>query len=298
LIILSLFVVSINGQCNVLYDPDDDNLYYNLNPLASTVDYQCLNTRYPAYSFSINVCQPINYVDSSCVSGTGVCERSDFSSSKIGLVTANFVKTPDKSLQMDYLSGSGCFIARINFICREGAGYGNPVYVDENCMYSFTWETEFACPKYIRPPPTPPPTSPPSLGCQFTLGGKDYDFRGLDTTWHLSDFESFNYYLNPCSATNITAPSNCVGHQGCQVPNFHPLAGNSIGKSLTEIYPGTGDSSSILIFKITGGDYCSGFEMNRAAEITFGCGPGLGYPIFESENLCFYRFSWLTSLAC
>jgi len=46
---------------------------------------------------------------------------------------------------MDFLSGSGCFTGKITFTCKEGSGIGAPVYASENCVYSFNWETQYAC---------------------------------------------------------------------------------------------------------------------------------------------------------
>lgn len=422
-------------------DPSDSSKIYDLNPLAASVDYIAINTRYPTYSFNINVCKPIVYTDNICTAGTGICERSSFSSTKIGMASTSFVVVSRGVLEMSYPGGSGCFNAVIRFTCKEGAGIGAPVYISENCVYTFSWETEYACSKTLVDPPaddcifssgsflfdlnpisnsdyavqnpsdayytfklnpckpltslpvgdticpagslacqtskstgTPAylvaktimsatynsetsiltllqtegdycpnhqkyrqanyqftcgttlgtpvyvsenactfnfawsssaacpisvePTSPSDLSCEFSLGGKQYDLTPLDETWSLFGFSSYIYYLNPCNRINLTSPDACSGTQSCQVPSFDPSVGTSIGKVLTAIFPGLGSPSSVLVFRLTGGDYCPEFEIYRTTEISFGCGDDLGYPQFESEHMCYYRFKWLTSLVC
>jgi len=152
---------TVSAQCDVVVDPTDPSVYYDLNPLADNLmDYTCVNSRYPSYSFFISVCRPLLMVDSVCVPGTGICEASIFSSSKIGMASLSFGVNEDKSLHMAYPAGTNCFSGSINFRCNPSAGAGKPVYLDENCVYSFLWETMYACP-VAGPAPTQPPVSPP-----------------------------------------------------------------------------------------------------------------------------------------
>jgi len=140
----------VNAQnCATLADPTDSSKIYNLNPLAAATDYVTINTRYPTYSFNINVCKPLVYTDSVCAAGTGICEKSSFSSSKIGMSATTFTVQSPGVLVMTYSGGTGCFSGTITFTCKEGAGIGAPVYVSENCIYAFSWETEYACSKAL-----------------------------------------------------------------------------------------------------------------------------------------------------
>lgn len=202
--------------------------------------------------------------------------------------------TENPNFRVHFNTGTYCNAHHINrgmsFHYRCGPEMGAPTFIwDEECHYHFDFQTKAAC---VTPPEAP-------LSCQFRQGGKDYDFTPLAGTWIITERTSGHfYYLNPCGALNLTSPLACVGSQGCQSPMHNLATGYSVGKTLSEIYPGIGGPSSNVIFRITGGDFCSGVEAPRTTEITFGCGEGLGQPEFVSEMACFYRFKWLTSLAC
>lgn len=80
--------------------------HFDLNPLSdASKDYTCVNSRYPSYTFSVNVCRPLVGIDSVCVAGTGICEKSTFSSSKIGLAATSFTVNADGSLAMAFPTG-------------------------------------------------------------------------------------------------------------------------------------------------------------------------------------------------
>ena len=202
--------------------------------------------------------------------------------------------TRNPNVRVHYNTGSYCnehFINRgMSIHYRCGTEVGAPIFFwNEECHYHFDFQTKYAC---VTPPEVP-------LSCQFSQAGKNYDFSPLGGTWIISErISGFFYFLNPCGSLNLTSPAACVGSQGCQSPMHNLATGYSIGETLTEIYPGIGSPSSVVIFRITGGDFCSGMAAPRTTEITFGCGMGLGQPEFVSEMACFYRFKWLTSLAC
>jgi len=188
----------------------------------------------------------------------------------------------------DYCPGFGAFRSMtIHYIC--GPNLNAPTFRSESrCHYEFDWVTSAVCDE-----------NPEPASCKFTFAGKNYDFTRLDQTWELFGEDIYNYYLNPCSALNMTRPpAACKGSQGCQSLSLDTGSGYSIGKALTEIFPGLGAPSSTLIFRITGGDVCPRYGISRTTEISFGCGQDLGIPQFVSESNCFYRFKWLTNLAC
>ena len=93
-------------QCIPQVDPANPSQYYDLSPLSNSFqDYFALNTRYPTYTFTINVCRPIVNTNSICVGNTGICEKSSFSSNKIGEYATNFIVNSPGQLTMIYPNG-------------------------------------------------------------------------------------------------------------------------------------------------------------------------------------------------
>ena len=165
ILLLSVFFSLGSCQCPTVADPAIPGNYYDLSPLTDNeIDYQCPNTRYPTYTFYLNVCRPLVMIDTSCVAGTGICEKSTLSSSKIGSLSSSFTVVSPGRLTMLYPAGSGCFSGKVNFLCKPGSGRGAPIYTSENCEYTFDWETEHACSKSSNPTNPPPSPQPVSLG--------------------------------------------------------------------------------------------------------------------------------------
>jgi hypothetical protein len=113
LVMSSMMLLGVQSQCTSITDPTDSSKKYDLSPLSSSTDYIAVNTRYPSYSFSINVCRAISGVDATCSGNTGICEKSSFSSSKIGEFTTTFTVVSPGNLQMVYSTGKSWLLLLI-----------------------------------------------------------------------------------------------------------------------------------------------------------------------------------------
>lgn len=138
------------ADCPLVPHPLNPWIYFDLNPLMNNeADYSSPNTRYPTNYFLLNVCRPIISTNSSCDSTTGICERSIYTHEpprKVGSQLDKIRVNLDGTLTGVYPGDSTCYSGEITFICKPGSGVGAPVFVSENCVYKFNWETEFACP--------------------------------------------------------------------------------------------------------------------------------------------------------
>jgi len=124
------------------------------------------------------------------------------------------------------------------------------------------------------------------------LGEVDYIVPQIGAT--------YNFKLNPCNALSNVPPNEiCTpGAMVCQTEQSDGspvyLVANMI-QSLT--YVNRTDSLELLLW---GGQFCPVIGEYREALITFTCSneDTLGNPIYVSEIMCSYRYSWMSSAGC
>lgn len=266
-----------------------DDLVYDLNPLASSVDYRINNTIYPLNSFYLNVCRQLAGLDQSCGNRTGICERGPSFSNKIGEYNNFFSVLSPGRIEMIYPTGSGCFTGRITFMCDERAGVGHPNFLyNMACEYFFEWKTAHACGKREPPPPGEEEESP----CVFNFKGRDYDLTYLSGLYNTKGYDGRNYNLSPCKKLESNEPPFYDEGYGFQLHNT--TTAFMIGDKFSGVVSG---NSTHISVNYGGGDYC-GNRVRRQFTITYVCSSYQGSLTLLREDFCHYYFEWRLPSVC
>lgn len=184
----------------------------------------------------------------------------------------------------------------IEFRCTENAGLGSPVFTGETtgCVYTFTWQTEYACLHS---------TEDLSHVVDCSVINNDGDVVDLtplargNSDWQIGH-EEYIYHINLCHGLVGTSyTTDCANGQAgaCQT------GANGMEKSLgTASRPQMRDDDIVLSY--TNGTNCS--VGARRADIVFHCreDAALGEPVFAGESHedvgCSYLFQWDTAVVC
>lgn len=140
-----------------------------------------------------------------------------------------------------------------------------------------------------------------SSNCLYTDDdGAVFDLSPLGAREYSAENPSDVYYmflLNPClPLTSLPTNSICpAGTFVCQVSRSTLQPSYLVGKTHTGLDQVDPTTFTALI---SGGEYCPGNGMFRAAVITFTCGPDEGSPQYKSEASCTFHFTWATKYAC
>jgi len=136
---------------------DTTGNHYDLSKLKNAnKDYYIPKGTYAKQDWDIwiNVCRSL--VNPLCGGDVIACQEWDPTSpqghaamgSASSQVFQNGVIAGQKGVTLQYKNGPDGRETEIDFVCDTGAGVGNPKYVIENPQhhYTFSWNTQFACP--------------------------------------------------------------------------------------------------------------------------------------------------------
>jgi len=126
---------------------------YDLSKLKNTaIDYYIPKNTYPQQDWDIwiNVCHGL--VTSLCGGDVIACQQWDKTSPQghaaMGVATTQKFEKNALGVVLQYINGPDSRQTEIDFICDAAAGIGKPQYVIENPQhhYTFSWNTQYACP--------------------------------------------------------------------------------------------------------------------------------------------------------
>jgi len=148
-----ILALSFAQQESCVWTDPASGLSYDLSRLTnSATDYYIQKNTYPLQDWDIwiNVCHSL--VTALCGGDVIACQEWDKTSPQghAGMGTASSQKFEKNALGvvLQYINGPDGRQTEIDFICDAAAGLGKPQYVIENPQhhYTFSWNTQYACP--------------------------------------------------------------------------------------------------------------------------------------------------------
>lgn len=281
----------------------DDGALYDLSPLSKYKDnWHVGGTRAAVYE--LNVCKGLEK-DADCKSqtcgcseGWAACQVTRSGASSIGLASPPKIDPETNNVYIEYRGGQQCSegkaesTTRIDFVCDETAGLGEPRFVAEegNCQFRFLWVSAAAC--SVKPPQNT------GKGCAVTdpITGQVFNLTNLNNPkgYSLSGDRGYDYLINVCEPL---ADGSCDsdGAAGCQIVKDGRTI--SLGNGPAPLLMDDG----VLKVKYHDGTVGCGQATGRTSEIIFVCNKdaGDGSPVFLNEfTSCNYVFQWETKWAC
>ncbi|XP_071800837.1 cation-independent mannose-6-phosphate receptor-like [Asterias amurensis] len=302
-------------ECVVTNEDQNDHNQYDLSSLSKSLEeenWSFVDDSDPhgdRKKYYINVCRPINPVKG-CGAFAGVCQ-TEFNNDEESVVLASMgVPKSQPEIESEghilltYVNGSVCgenkrVESRIHFSCRKGALGSSPRLLEKvnDCLYSFIWETEAACP-IDKAKGEDCTVKDPNSEYVFNMGtltkpdGSYYTVTGPDNSL---------VELNICG--NVTGgTSECGTNEDKGVPSA------CIIKSDTSVdfigFPANQklEFSDNGLLKLTyEGQHLEGGYM-MMTEITFLCRHNVSFsaqkPVFHRRENNNYIFNFETPLAC